>query len=306
MRILNYQRMSTEDGPGLRTTLFVKGCPLSCAWCHNPESISYKSHIEWINVRCIGCKSCIEVCPTGSLSITDLGIFINRDKCLSCGKCIDACPTGALEKKGMDRPVEVIYKDLIKDKEYWGEDGGVTLSGGEILMQSTEAAQLLQMLKKDGVKTAVDTSGFCKKQDIDRVLPYTDLFLYDMKIFDAEKHKYFTGQDNQIIKENLNYLMEQIQDTDKKIWVRTPIIPGATDSEENIIDIARFIAGKVDLWEMCAFNNLCQTKYERLYKSWQYKKTPLMSTKRMDNLVAIAKENGITNVKWSGMTKRED
>lgn len=187
MIVLDIQRMSTEDGPGLRTTLFVKGCPLSCKWCHNPESISYKMQNEWIKVRCIGCLSCIKVCPNNALTMTPNGLIIDRQKCTVCKKCIDACPTGALETKGENKIVDGLYKELIKDKAYWGEDGGVTISGGEVLSQSKEAALLLAKLKADGVHTAIDTSGFCSRADIDKVLAYTDLFLYDLKIYDSAK-----------------------------------------------------------------------------------------------------------------------
>lgn len=303
MIILNIQRMSTEDGPGLRTTLFVKGCPLSCKWCHNPESIAFKIQNEWIKVRCMGCLSCIKVCQSDALTMTEDGLIIDRAKCINCNKCIDACPTGALEAKGENKTVEELFAELIKDKAYWGNDGGVTISGGEVLSQSKEAGLLLAKLKENGVHTAIDTSGFCKKSDIDNVLPYTDLFLYDLKVFDSDKHKEYTGQGNEIIIENFNYLVEKTKGTNKKVWVRTPIIPGATDSEESIKQIANLVKGKVEKWEMCAFNNLCRDKYERLYVDWEYKNATLMSSEKMESLLLIAKKQGLNNVSWTGATK---
>jgi len=304
MLVLNFQRMSTEDGPGLRTTLFVKGCPLKCEWCHNPESIPFKLQNEWVGVRCIGCNTCLKVCDNGAIFADKNGIKIDFDKCTNCGKCIEACPTGALEQKGMYMSVDDVYATLIKDKSYWGKDGGITLSGGEILMQSVEASKLLKKIKVSNINIAIDTCGFCKKQDIDNIFDNTDLFLYDIKLFDNVQHKAFTGQDNKIIKENFEYLVEKCKGTNKRIWVRTPIIPNATDSDENIRNIANFIKGKVEIWEMCAFNNLCRDKYERLYKEWDYKATPLMEEKRMNELVNIAKAQGMNNAKWSGMTKK--
>ena len=143
MLMLNYQRMSTEDGPGLRTTLFVKGCPLKCRWCHNPESISFKKQIEWLQVRCMGCGTCIKVCPNGTLTATEKGIIVDRDKCIACGTCINACPTGAIECKGTEVTPAEAFKELIKDAAYFGPEGGVTLSGGEIMAQAKEAAELL-------------------------------------------------------------------------------------------------------------------------------------------------------------------
>lgn len=303
MLILNYQRMSTEDGPGLRTTLFVKGCPLKCRWCHNPESISPKKQIEWLQVRCMGCGTCIKACPNGALSAKPEGIIVDRSKCVACGTCIEACPTGALECKGIEVTPQEALKELMKDAAYFGPEGGVTLSGGEIMAQAKEAAELLKLLKEQGIGTAVDTCGLTTKSNFDMVFPYADIFLYDIKLIDREQHKTFTGVTNETILENFNYLAEKVKGTGKRIWVRTPIIPGATDTDENIRGIARFIKGKYERWEMCAFNNLCRDKYERLYQEWFFAKTELMTDERMDELVRIAEAEGLTNVYRTGATR---
>lgn len=303
MLILNYQRMSTEDGPGLRTTLFVKGCPLKCRWCHNPESISPKQHIEWFGVRCIGCGQCVKTCPNGALKPTEQGITVDRKKCVACGHCVEECPTGALERKGIRVTVEEAYRELIKDEAYFGPEGGVTLSGGEIMLQAKEAAQLLRMLKERGIGTALDTCGLTARENYDRVFPYVDVFLYDIKLIDGDAHERFTGVKNDLILDNFSYLAEKVKGTDKQIWVRTPIIPGATDTDENIIGIARFIKGKYARWEMCAFNNLCRDKYDRLYHDWFYAKTELMTDERMDELVHLAEREGLTEVYRTGATR---
>lgn len=301
MKILNIQRMSTEDGPGLRTTLFVKGCPLICAWCHNPESINIKSHVEWIGVRCIGCRSCIDICPKHGMTLDETGIHISSE-CPACGTCVGECPTEALEMKGLEKSVDELYHELIKDRSFWGQDGGVTLSGGEILMQYKEAELLLKKLHDDGIHTAVDTSGFCTKAAIDAVLPYTDIFLFDLKLFDSAEHVKYTGQENAIILENFEYLLSR----KKRIWVRTPIIPGATDTDENIRGIATIVRDRVEKWELCAFNNLCKDKYERINEEWDFNDAELMTKARMNELVEIAKAAGASNVVWSGMTQREE
>ncbi|MGI6701877.1 MAG: glycyl-radical enzyme activating protein [Christensenellales bacterium] len=302
MLILNIQRMSTEDGPGLRTTLFVKGCPLACKWCHNPESISFNKQIEWIKVRCIGCGICAENCPNNALITESEGITIQRDKCKLCLKCARECPTLAIEVKGESKSADELYDELIKDRAYFGTDGGVTLSGGEILSQAGEAAELLRKLKSAGINTAVDTSGYCGKEDIDKVLPYTDLFLYDIKLMDDGLHKEFTGKSNGRILDNFNYLAEKVKDTGAKIWIRTPIIPGATDTVENIEAIAKLISGRADRWELCAFNNLCRDKYSRLNMKWEFYDSPLMEREQMDLLLQAAKSSGIETF-WTGAVK---
>lgn len=295
--------MSTEDGPGLRTTLFVKGCPLKCKWCHNPESISIKRQNEWFKVNCMGCGECVKNCPQNALSFDESGLVIDRNLCIVCGKCVDNCPTGAIETKGVEMSVNDIFEELIKDKSYFGKDGGVTLSGGEIMIQAKETAELLKLLKEANIGTAIDTCGLCKREDLDLVFPYTDIFLYDIKLIDSNRHTQFTGVPNEIILNNFNYLADKIKDTEKHLWVRTPIIPGATDTDDNIRGISKFIKGKYDKWEMCAFNNLCRDKYERLYQNWFYQKTQLMTKKRMNELLNIAYSEGLTEVYATGATR---
>lgn len=297
--------MSTEDGPGLRTTLFAKGCPLSCAWCHNPESFSDETQIEWLGERCIGCRTCISVCPEGALELTDKGLIIDRECCTLCLLCSEECPTCAIEARGEDRSVDELFAELIKDEAYFGEDGGVTLSGGEIMMQAEEAAKLLKKLKERGIHTAIDTSGLCSQSALDAILPWTDLVLYDLKLFDDQQHKYWTGAGNRRIKENFEHLVEKKRTQDLIIWVRTPIIPDATDSDENIRDLAHIIQERADIWELCAFNNLCEDKYTRLGERWRFAGAPLMTEKRMLELEHLAHEAGCPQARATGNTKME-
>ena len=297
--------MSTEDGPGLRTTVFFKGCPLACSWCHNPESIPLKSHVEWLGVRCIGCRTCESVCPQKGIRLDETGVHTS-EQCTACGACTRACPTQALEMKGIDRTAGELYAELIKDRAYWGKDGGVTLSGGEVTLQWKEALELLTMLKEAGVNTAVDTCGLTKKEVLEALVPVTDIFLYDLKLYDDEFHRRFTGRGNALIFENFEWLTEKCEQTGKRIWVRTPVIPGATDTDENIRALAGVVRGRAEKWELCAFNNLCRDKYERLGKAWDFKNAKLMTRSRMEELTALAVEAGSPVAVWSGSTALEE
>ncbi len=304
MKILDIQRMSTEDGPGLRTTVFFKGCPLKCGWCHNPESLSPKSHVEWLGVRCIGCRTCEQVCPQKGIRLDETGVHTS-EKCTACGACAAACPTQALELKGTDYTVEALFKTLMKDRAYWGVEGGVTLSGGEVTLQWKEALELLTLLKAQGVNTAVDTCGLTKWETLEALLTVTDVFLYDLKLFDDAQHLRFTGQSNAQIFENFERLTDACKEAGKRIWVRTPIIPGATDTDENIRGLAGIVRNRVEKWELCAFNNLCRDKYERLGMTWEFRDAKLMPKARMEELAALAVRCGAPNAVWSGSTAIE-
>lgn len=310
--ILEIQRMSTEDGPGLRTTVFFKGCSLRCAWCHNPESISARPQIHWVGSRCIGCKTCLEVCPESALDFTPQSNTIDRRKCTGCGTCAEACPSTALELLGQSWTLDDLYAEALKDKTYFNTSGGgVTLGGGEPLLQSDFCRSLLALLKESAIHTAVDTCGRCPPKALDRVLPYTDLVLYDLKEINPQKHERFTGSDNYNILENLLYIRDimQTHGRPEALWIRTPVIPGATASEDNIRGIGQFMAqkldGYVDRWDLCAFNNLCRDKYRRLNLNWAFEDSDLLSKLFMEKMAAVARSSGVDPdiVHWSGSTR---
>ena len=290
--VLDIQRMSTEDGPGLRTTVFFKGCNLACPWCHNPESIGIKSDLAWFKRKCMGCNICQNVCPQKGISRNESGISFNRPLCLACGTCVNECPNGAIELKGSKIPVKELAEELVKDKAYFGSEGGITLSGGEAMIQHKAVNSLAQLLKSEGLHVAIDTAGSYDFSILEPILPFIDLVLYDIKIYDSEAHKHFTGTDNSLILENFKKLMKH--QPLKKIWVRTPIIKGASDSEENIAAIGKFIASnstensRIERWELCAFNNLCLDKYERLDLEWKYKDIKLTEKSHIEKLTRIA------------------
>lgn len=312
--ILEIQRMSTEDGPGLRTTVFFKGCPLACGWCHNPESLSPRPQIQWTGVGCLGCGACVETCPNGSLSLDSTGIHIDRRLCTGCGACVDECPSGAMELLGTSWSLDELVGELVKDRTYFEQSGGgITLSGGEASMQPEFCHALLCELERQGIRTALDTCGQISRSVFERLLPHTDLLLLDLKEIDAEKHRRFTGRTNELILKNSVFAAEYMREHDHPatFWVRTPVIPGATATEENIRGIGAFIAkhleDAVDRWELCAFNNLCRDKYTRLGMPWNYARAPLLSRQQMETFASEAKRSGVNPsiVVWSGSTLAE-
>ncbi len=296
-QILHLQRLSTEDGPGIRTTVFFKGCPLHCAWCHNPESISTRMQTQWFSVRCLKCETCINACPNGCLTMTADGLVIDRESCQACGTCTEACPSGALEALGKTITVEQLLAELLKDRAFYeNSGGGVTLSGGEPSMQPDFSEALLRALKENGINTALDTCGVCSKQTLERLLPFIDLVLFDLKISDPQRHHELTGASNRQILENLTFIRDfrLAQRKQFEIWIRTPLIPGATDSDENILAIGQILAGSMDgmiaRWELCAFNNLCRDQYARLGINWDYARTPLMTASELAHCKQTAEE----------------
>lgn len=307
MRILNIQRMSTEDGPGLRTTVFFKGCPLQCQWCHNPESISPAIQKEWISIRCIGCGTCVGVCPQHAITLTADGIVIDESRCTLCLRCVSACPTGAMQQIGKQITPEALAKELGKDRAYFNGSGGVTLSGGEVMAQSAEVLVLCRLLKQAGISIALDTAGFTPYANFESLLPFIDLILYDLKLDDREAHQKHCGVDNTLIKANLVRLSQ----AKVSLWIRTPIIPGATDDVQNIRAIAQFLfdnAIQYERWELCAFNNLCKDKYHRLHQTWDYENAGLITPENLQALVTIAQNiTGETaKITGTGLTRLKE
>jgi len=264
--------------------------------------------------RCIGCRTCIEVCPENALSLTEDGMQVNRKLCTNCGVCSEACPSTAMELLGTIWGLDDLVREVEKDRVYFEKSGGgITASGGEPVVQANFVALFFQRLKEMGIHTALDTCGFYSEKVLDKVLPYSDMVLYDVKEIDPAKHNVFTGQSNELIFNNLIHIYNYMKthDTPGALWVRTPIIPGATEREENITGIGTFIAthlgGGVARWELCSFNNLCRDKYLRLGLDWTFKESPLLTKNRMEELVKFARASGVDPdiVSWSGPTQVE-
>ena len=310
--VLDIQRMSTEDGPGLRTTLFMKGCSLRCDWCHNPESIDSRPLIQWNSHRCIGCESCREVCESGALVQAEGRIKIDGSSCTLCQACVDCCPSGALHLKGEHWQREELLRELLKDRAYFGQEGGITLSGGEPLLQAEAALWLLESIRREGLKTALDTAGLVQTEILLAALEQTDLLLYDLKIYDSELHRKYTGSGNEQILANLVAALAEAGRSETKVWIRTPLVPGVTDGEDNIADLARWLSKygneQIERWELCAFNNLCENKYLMLDCEWPYRGVKPQNRAALDRLVEVARANLSGRemlVQWTGSAALE-
>ncbi len=259
--IFEIKRFAVHDGDGIRTTVFLKGCPLSCVWCHNPEGIGFKPQLAWYGDKCVSCGACGAVCPEKAHDFSEGIHRFDREKCIACGKCEAVCFHGALKFYGREMSVTELLPILLEDRDFYDSTGGgVTLSGGECLMQADFCAELLRALKDHGIRTAVDTCGFVSKEAIDKVLPYTDVFLYDLKAMDEQVHIHCTGHANGRILENLRY----IHGCGGKIEVRIPYVPGYNDDQ--VEKIAAFL-GKLDHTckvRVLPYHNYAGSKYESL------------------------------------------
>ena len=230
-KIFDIQRFSINDGPGIRTTVFFKGCPLNCVWCHNPESISSTSVLSFLPDKCIGCGYCFKVCPHGAHLMIDGKHVIDRKKCDACGLCAKECYSGALELVGKIVTVEEVMATVMVDISFYqNSGGGLTVSGGEPLAQPEFCHVLLQKAKAEGLHCCCDTCGHAKWETFKKILNLVDLFLFDVKDTNPERHKINTGVDNKLIQANL----QKLHDAGANIWIRIPLIPGWNDFEDNL------------------------------------------------------------------------
>ena len=233
--VFNIQKFSINDGPGIRTTVFLKGCPLHCLWCHNPESHQAATELFYDARKCIGCRECARACPHGCHTFSDSSHTFNRKKCIRCGKCADICPTAALESVGRVRSVEEVLDEVLKDKPFYETSGGgMTLSGGEPMLQFDFTLALLQAAKEHGLHTCIESCGYTDASKLRAIAPFVDLFLYDCKESDPARHKKYTGVSNQKILKNLRLL----DDMGCATILRCPIIPTLNDRDDHFAGIA--------------------------------------------------------------------
>ncbi len=291
--VFDIKKFSIHDGPGIRTTIFLKGCPLSCLWCHTPESQSPHHEIQYFEYRCILCEDCASVCPNNAISFADDIRTWDADICQFCGKCAEVCPTEAIQLVGEEATLAEIMQEIEKDVIYYDQSGGgVTFSGGEPLQQVDFLCDLLKKAKAHEIHTAVDTSGLAPWSSLEKILPYTDLFLYDLKIIDDEAHKKFTGVSNRVILQNLR----QLASTQAKIRVRIPIIPQINDNEENLNAIIVFLANLAQIREvdLLPYHNIATDKYHRMAHDYALRNVKTPSDERMKELAEIFEKEGFS------------
>jgi len=233
---------SLDDGPGIRTVIFFKGCPLDCVWCHNPESKSHQPEISYDPKKCIGCGTCIRICPATALS-KENPYYINRNICNICGKCVDECPSGALECVGFEMSIYDVKQKVIADKPFFDNSGGgMTLSGGEPTLHMEYAAELARVLKEMDIHVLLETCGlFSYDHFKDMLLPYLDIIYYDLKLFDDAEHKLFCGVSNSVIIQNFTRLVNDTRKRGISLLPRIPLVPGITDTDSNILAISSFL-----------------------------------------------------------------
>lgn len=260
--IFDIQRFAIHDGPGVRTVVFMKGCPLSCKWCCNPESIDQKPQLSFAKNKCKEALNCISACPEKVFSDSFWKSKVDYDKCNGCGECVEVCPSEALKVYGYPATTNETIDLVLRDKDYYkNTDGGLTLSGGEPLLQFDFALDLLKKAKAENLHTCIETAGYVAKGRMAEILPYTDLFLYDYKITDDSQHQYYTGVSNKKILENLNFVLEN----GGQVILRCVVIPGVNDNSEHFKAIAKIARHQnIQQVEIMPYHEYGKHKYAEL------------------------------------------
>lgn len=287
--IFNIERYAIQDGPGIRTTVFMKGCPLRCQWCSNPESQLQSLEIMVRDNECVRCGKCIEGCPTKAISLSDLGRIIDRAKCNLCLQCATLCPQGAIYVMGKHMSVEEVIEQVDKDNLFYqNSGGGVTISGGEPLFQAEFVLQVFKGCQQKGIHTALDTSGYAAWATFRKVLEYVDLVLYDLKHMNSLTHKQFTGIGNELILSNLKKTAHM-----RRTWLRFPLIPGFNDSDSDIRDIAKFGSKlPVEKLSILPYHSWGKNKYEQLGRVYPWNATP-PGEERINEVKRIIEDYGL-------------
>ncbi len=291
--VFDIKRYAIHDGPGIRMVIFLKGCNLNCAWCHNPEGISADQERMYAPARCIGCGTCVEACLNRALTLTPEGIVTDTALCRMCGTCAAVCPTKAIEMSGNLMTVEQIMTEIEKERVFFEQSGGgVTFSGGEPLLHPEFLIQLLDECGRQGIHRVVDTAGLVNTDILLEVAKRTDLFLFDLKMMESGLHRQWTGVPNGKILENLRILAE----SGASINIRIPLIGGVNDDEENITETARFIAslqGKKIAVNLLPYHKIAMTKYQKLGRGEEFVSLEEPTQGRQQEAMDILREHGI-------------
>lgn len=290
--VTDIQRFSLNDGTGIRTTVFLKGCNMKCSWCHNPETISAHSQLMFYENKCIGCGKCFQACPKGAHKLVDGKHVIDRDLCVNCGKCTESCYAEALVMCGKLMSTDDVMKQIRQDKAYYdASHGGVTISGGEVLCNSAFAEELADKCHEEGIEVAIETNLSIPFEKVQSLFEKVDFIMCDLKIFEDALHKEYTGISNKVVLENL----KKLDGLNKPVIVRTPLIPGVTDTKENIGAIADYIKGMKILqrYELLNFNPLGEGKYRSLDKENAFEKARPLSEEALTDIVAYLEEAGV-------------
>lgn len=295
--VFDIRRFSTHDGGGIRSTVFLKGCPLSCVWCHNPEGISRTVRPLYFPNKCIGCQICCSLSENSGILMTEKGIRLDITKTEDWDRIIEECPSGAILWDSARLTVEEAVEEVLRDAPFYKYGGGVTLSGGEPLLQPEFVLSFLKEMKKRNIHTAIETALHVPTETLEAVLPWLDLIYADFKIFEPEAHKKYTGVTNERIKKHIRLLLES--ENRDHVIIRTPMIPGLTTKDDNIAGISRFISAlsKKVSYEILNYNPLGEAKYHLVDKTYCFKDNPEpYSRQDMERFAEIARSNGVNHI----------
>ncbi|WP_196590337.1 glycyl-radical enzyme activating protein [Pectinatus frisingensis] len=289
--IFNIQKFSIHDGPGIRTVVFFKGCPLTCLWCSNPESQQQYRQLLWDKDKCYHCRTCEMLCPQKNIYFDKNLSFSYKSKlCQTCTACADNCPHGALSKVGQFKSIDSIMAEVLQDKPFYEESGGgLTLSGGEVLMQPEAAAALLKSAKENNLHTALETTGYASKTVFKQTIINADLLLFDIKHYDRQKHKKYTGVYNDIILLNLAYAIT----LQKEIIIRIPVIPSVNNKIADAVKFSHLLAS-LDIKDinLLPFHQFGQKKYEQLNRPYNFKNTKELHSENLTQYAKVFQQNG--------------